>query len=56
MAALPKAAEVYARQIERRLDDNPREANKARVILRDLLGPIMMCPEYNNGVSGSIRI
>ena len=30
--------------------DNPREAGKARVILRDLLGPIQMCP----GPDGSL--
>ena len=29
---------------------NPREANKARVILKDLLGPIQMCP----GPDGSL--
>ena len=45
ITALPKAAEAYRQQIEPELDDNPREANKARVILRDLLGPIEMCPE-----------
>jgi predicted nucleic acid-binding Zn-ribbon protein len=38
IAALPKAAEAYRRQIKRGLDNNPREANKARVILKDLLG------------------
>ena len=27
------------------LDNNPREANKARTILRELLGPIQMRPE-----------
>ena len=32
------------------MDDNPREANKARVILRDLLGPIEMSP----GPDGSL--
>ena len=45
IAALPRAAEAYRRQIVKGLDDNPREANKARTILRDLLGPIQMCPE-----------
>ena len=40
-----KAAQAYRPQIERGLDDNPREAAKARVILRDLLGQIQMCPE-----------
>lgn len=47
VAAIPKAADVYRRQIERGLENNPREAAKARVILRDLLGPIQMCPGPN---------
>jgi len=42
-AALPKAAEAYRRQFALGLDDNPREATKARVILKELLGPIEMC-------------
>ena len=37
-------------QIERGLDNDPVEAAKARVILRDLLGPIQMCP----GEDGSL--
>ena len=44
LSILPKAARAYREQIERGLDDNPREAAKARVILRDMLGPIQMCP------------
>ncbi|TDJ33818.1 MAG: hypothetical protein E2O53_09345, partial [Gammaproteobacteria bacterium] len=50
IAALPKAAEAYRQQIERGLDGNPGEANKARMILKDLLGPIQMCP----GPEGSL--
>ncbi len=50
IAALPKAAAAYRQQIERGLDNNPREANKARVILKELLGPIQMCP----GPDGSL--
>lgn len=50
LAALPSAAAAYKRQIEKGLEANPREANKARVILRDLLGPIQMCP----GEDGSL--
>jgi hypothetical protein len=50
LAALPDAAAAYRRQIEKGLEANPREANKARVILRDLLGPIQMCP----GEDGSL--
>ena len=47
---LPKAAEAYRKQIERGLDGDTRAAAKARVILRDLLGPIQMCP----GKDGSL--
>ena len=50
LSILPKAARAYREQIERGLDDNPREAAKARVILRELLGPIQMCP----GKDGSL--
>ena len=39
-----KVAEAYRQQIELGLDDNPRETAKARIILRDLLEPIQMCP------------
>ena len=44
IAALTKAAEAYRQQIEAGLDDNPRVTAKARIILRDLFGPIQMCP------------
>lgn len=50
LAALPNAAAAYKREIEQGLQANPREANKARVILRDLLGQIQMCP----GEDGSL--
>ncbi len=50
LTMLPKAAKAYRQQIERGLDNDPREAAKARVILRDLLGPIQMCP----GQDGSL--
>ncbi len=52
IAALPKAAETYRQQIARGLNDNPGKANKARVILKDLLGPIQMCP----GPDGSLLV
>ena len=50
LTAVPKAAQVYRRQIELGLGGDAREAAKARVILRDLLGPIQMCP----GPDGSL--
>jgi hypothetical protein len=45
LAALPKAAELYKRQIAQGLDGNEREALKARVFLRELLGRINLKPE-----------
>ncbi len=50
LTMLPNAAQAYRQQIERGLDNDPREAAKARIILRDLLGPIRMCP----GQDGSL--
>jgi hypothetical protein len=47
---LPKAARAYRQQIERGRDDDPRAAAKARVLLRDWLGPIQMC----QGQDGSL--
>jgi len=43
LTMLPKAAEAYRQQIERSLDNDPREAATARVILRDLLGATQLC-------------
>ena len=37
-------------QIALGLQNNPLEANKARAILKDLLGPVQMCP----GPDGSL--
>jgi hypothetical protein len=45
IAMLPKAADAYRRQITQGLDNDPRAADKARVILRKLLGPIRLIPE-----------
>jgi DNA invertase Pin-like site-specific DNA recombinase len=44
LSMLPRAAEVYRRQITEGLDGNPREALKARVILREMLGEIRLVP------------
>jgi hypothetical protein len=38
LTILPRAADIYRRQIADGLDGNPREAAKARIILRELLG------------------
>ena len=45
LTALPKAAEMYRRQIAKGLDGDPRAAFKARVFLRELLGRINLKPE-----------
>jgi hypothetical protein len=47
IALLPKAAESYRRQIAQGLDNDPRAAGKARVILRKLLGNIRLIPEQS---------
>lgn len=49
-AILPRAAELYRKQIADGLDGNPQAALKARVILRDLLGKIRLAP----GEDGSL--
>jgi hypothetical protein len=47
---LSKAAALYRRQIADGLNGNPREALKARVILRELFGKIRLVP----GSGGSL--
>ena len=47
---LTKAAALYRRQIAQGLDGNPREALKARVILRELLGEIRLEPDANGSL------
>ena len=44
IAMLPKAAKEYRRQIKLGLDQDPRAADKARAILRKLLGRIDLRP------------
>ena len=50
---LTKAATLYRRQITAGLDGNAREALKARVILRDLLGKVSLEPE-KDGACGRL--
>ena len=50
LTAVPKAARAYRRQIAKGLEGDAQEAAKARVILRDLLGPVELCP----GEDGSL--
>ena len=47
---LPKAASVYLELIEEGLGGNARSAAKAKVILKDMLGPISLSP----GEGGSL--
>jgi site-specific DNA recombinase len=42
LSILPKAAEMFRRQLEQGLDGDPRAAGKARVVLRQLFGRINM--------------
>ena len=50
LTAVPKAARDYRQQIAKGLEGDAREAAKARIILRDLLGPVELCP----GEDGSL--
>jgi hypothetical protein len=48
---LPRAAELYRRQIAQGLDGDPRAALKARVILRELFGgKIRLVPDAKGGL------
>jgi len=50
LALMPRAAELYREQIEQGLGGDPAAAAKARTILRDMLGEIMLSP----GEDGSL--
>jgi hypothetical protein len=51
LSILPRAAQLYRRQIEEGLDGNPREALKARVFLREWFsGKIRFEPLSNGGL------
>jgi septal ring factor EnvC (AmiA/AmiB activator) len=50
LALIPRAAELYREQIDLGLSGNPAAAAKARTILRDMLGEIMLSP----GEDGSL--
>ena len=50
LAMLPRAAELYREQIDQGLGGDYAAAAKARVILRDMLGEIMLSP----GEDGSL--
>lgn len=46
---LPKAAELYRKQIEMGLAGDARATAKARLILRDLIGPVALTPGPGKG-------
>jgi hypothetical protein len=50
LAMLPRAAELYREQIDQGLGGDPAAAAKARTILREMLGEIMLSP----GEDGSL--
>jgi hypothetical protein len=50
LVALPQAAAIYRQQIALGLDGDPRAAQKARQILRDLLGKVMLSPADDGGL------
>lgn len=45
LAALPQAASIYRQQISLGLDGDPRAAEKARHLLRGMLGKVVLSPE-----------
>jgi site-specific DNA recombinase len=56
LAMLPKVAGLYLKQIKQGLDGEPRAAAKARIVLRDMLGPITMTPGANGELWASYRL
>jgi hypothetical protein len=56
LAMLPKPAAMYRRQIDQGLEREPRAALRARVILRDMLGPITMTPGSNGELWANYRL
>lgn len=56
LTMLPRAAELYRRQIEDGLSGNERAALKARVILRDRLGTIRLNPGENGALFANYRL
>lgn len=50
LSILPKAAELYRKQIDDGLNGDPRAAAKARTILRDMIGRIRMQTDGHGGL------
>ena len=55
VAILPKAAAMYVKQIDEGLAGNPRAAAKSRLVLRDMLGPIVLSPGRDGSLWASYR-
>ena len=53
---LPKAAAEYVRQIKMGLDGDPRAALKARLILRDLVGPVRLSTDEDGAVWANYKL
>jgi hypothetical protein len=45
LAMLPRAAEIYCKQITEGINDNPEATGRAREILRELIGPVRIKTE-----------
>ena len=56
ISVLPKAAKEYRRQINLGLDQDPRAADKARAVLRKLLGSIDLRPGPDNSLWAEYEI
>lgn len=56
LSMLPKAADAYRKQITQGLDGDPRAAARARVLLRDLLGPITLDQDKSGQVWASYKL
>jgi hypothetical protein len=56
LALLPKAAKAYASQLEEGIDGDPRAVQRARLILRDLIGKITYTPRPDGSLWASYRL
>src|SRR5229473_8489458 len=53
LALLPKAGKAYATQLEEGIDGDPRATQRARLILRDLIGKITYTPRPDGSLWAS---
>ena len=52
---LPLAADLYGQQIQEGIEGEPAAVMRARAILRDLVGEVMLAPGEGGGVWASYR-